>query len=838
MRTFRYSLRPCEHYLQQPSISSCKWSSRGPVLTTQVTHVSTVTQNADNTDPDPKTSTATHAVNQKSAAQPRKTSQTRGHIPEFSPRTSNPPDKANAVSAATSKSPKRPSQEVDPEADLSTLVQAYKRRGPTIYAKPKLQQPGILSETHINWFQGRGISKEVLERNLISTESNVYCPAKSGPVEEVIAFPYLRRGEVLNIKYRHVPKTFWQVKGAEKIVFGYDDAIKARDVIIVEGEMDKLSLNEAGIWNVVSVPDGAPARVQPEPGASSTSRKLEYDPERDVKFSYVWQCRELWRNKTKIVLATDNDGPGRALAEELARRLGRERCWRVKWPSKRDPSEGGAKVEVLAPEGSNGHSPMQVEDAIVGPSSSAAELGGEPGDDGFRKDANEVLMKDGVVKLKELISNAEELPVAGLYRFREYYEDVLQYYNQDDPTELGVSTGWQALDPLYKVVPGELTIVTGIPNSGKSEWLDALLTNLAQDEEWCFALCSMEKKPRDHAKHLIEKFIRKPFFENIFEQRQRMSRDEVMNGLAWVDNHFHVIKYVDEDSSPTIDWILETARLAVMRFGIRGLVIDPYNEVDHARPTYMNETEYVSHMLSKVKRFAQVYGVHVWFVAHPRQMHGWSGQAPNLYDISGSAHFINKADNGIIVHRVWEREKEDLHQPRAGPGRPRASMPVKNSLRSNEVQILVRKVRNKAAGRTGDAVLVYDRPTGRYMDQGEVVDIDMGTQQPSSSSVTRAASSTSTSHGISRQGALTSYSTDTKPQYGSSPTEDGSSSQQSAEYVMQALMEDPGAKWTDEEREQHAKKSFVRRHDEDTFPRFKESNGEQEGWTKETQIGS
>lgn len=53
------------------------------------------------------------------------------------------------------------------------------------------------------------------------------------------------------------------------------------------------------------------------------------------------------------------------------------------------------------------------------------------------------------------------------------------------------------------------------------------------------------------------------------------------------------------------------------RFGIRGLVIDPYNELDHQRPTYMTETEYVSQMLTKIKRFAQYHEVHVWLVAHP-----------------------------------------------------------------------------------------------------------------------------------------------------------------------------------------------------------------------------
>jgi twinkle protein len=116
-----------------------------------------------------------------------------------------------------------------------------------------------------------------------------------------------------------------------------------------------------------------------------------------------------------------------------------------------------------------------------------------------------------------------------------------------------------------------------------------------------------------------------------------------------------------------VDWVLDVARAAVYRYGIRGLVIDPYNELDHQRPASMNETEYVSQMLTKVKRFAQTTGVHVWFVAHPRQLREWRGQPPNLYDISGSAHFINKADNGIVVHRDRDPESPNTNQVRRGP---------------------------------------------------------------------------------------------------------------------------------------------------------------------------
>ena len=102
--------------------------------------------------------------------------------------------------------------------------------------------------------------------------------------------------------------------------------------------------------------------------------------------------------------------------------------------------------------------------------------------------------------------------------------------------------------------------------------------------------------------------------------------------------------------------------VGVCRYGIRGLLVDPYNELDHQRPSHMSETEYVSQMLTKIKRFAQHHDVHVWFVAHPRQMRDWKGQPPTMYDISGSAHFINKADNGLVIHRNRDPEAGPLNE--------------------------------------------------------------------------------------------------------------------------------------------------------------------------------
>ncbi|XP_057537802.1 twinkle homolog protein, chloroplastic/mitochondrial-like isoform X1 [Amaranthus tricolor] len=490
-----------------------------------------------------------------------------------------------------------------------------------------------LCDVLLSYFAERMITPETLRRNNVMKKSDGY--------QMVIAFTYWRSGVLVNCKYRDVKKKFWQETDTERIFYGLDDILHASDIIIVEGEMDKLAMEEAGFRNCVSVPDGAPSRV---------SDKDVPSPDQDTKYQYLWNCKQYFDKASRIILATDADAPGQALSEELARRLGRERCWRVKWPKK------------------NAYEDL--------------------------KDANEVLMYLGPEKLKETVENAEPYPISGLFTFRDYFNEIDAYYDRALGDELGVSTGWRSLDEYYNVVPGELTVVTGVPNSGKSEWIDALLCNLNESVGWKFALCSMENKVREHARKLLEKHIKKPFFNVRYaESLERMSREDLEHGKKWLDDTFHLIR-CENDSLPNIKWVLDLAKAAVLRHGVRGLVIDPYNELDHQRLPSMTETEYVSQILTMIKRFAQHHSCHVWFVAHPRQLHNWVGGAPNLYDISGSAHFINKCDNGIVVHRNRD--------PEAGP--------------MDLVQICVRKVRNKVAGTIGDASLSYNRITGEYTD--------------------------------------------------------------------------------------------------------------------------
>lgn len=201
--------------------------------------------------------------------------------------------------------------------------------------------------------------------------------------------------------------------------------------------------------------------------------------------------------------------------------------------------------------------------------------------------------------------------------------------NDVDEAEFGVSTGWEVMNDFYRVVPGELCIVTGVPNSGKSEWIDALMVNLASNFGWTFALCSMENRVRDHARKLAEKYMNKSFFGGSrawysTDAMRQLSRQELEQAMGWIEAHFCLIRRDADAAMMDIDWILQRATMAVRRYGIRGLVIDPYNELEHRRPPNQTETEYVSQLLSKVKRFAQNHGVHVWFVAHPKQLSNWN----------------------------------------------------------------------------------------------------------------------------------------------------------------------------------------------------------------------
>jgi hypothetical protein len=513
-----------------------------------------------------------------------------------------------------------------------------------------------------------------------------------------------------------------QVEGAEQVLLGQDAAREALEaegsdgtLVLAFGELELLACYQAGLRSVVALPScslhqhaaaAAAATAAAAPGADGAAAAAAGPSEGPgSQFAALDGARELLHSEAlhRVVIAAPNDAAGFAAGEELARRIGKERCYRVRWPSGSDDNprllELRQQQEQQEQEGQQQQGQQQ--DQALGAASEVPGAGllahpwGQ--DPGYRLNALELLAYDGPDWLAYCLDvRLTEYPVQGLHSFADFWGEIYDYYMQQRPYDTGVrggctccctctcwlaprtaariargycswvpgapgpaaellapllllllpqvSSGWAALDQYYRVVPGELTVVTGVPSSGKSEWLDALLVNLSQQNSWAFALCSFEKSvgrpgcrvaggcgpaggclaaaawrpaasaqrlcpeaaqagpaaalatcwtirpvaarparrrsadparapPRPappqvthHARQLLEKYYRRPFWPG---DDQGLSRGEVLAGLEWLSDRFHLIKF-DDERMPSIDDILDNARVAVLRWGRRG----------------------------------------------------------------------------------------------------------------------------------------------------------------------------------------------------------------------------------------------------------------------------
>lgn len=444
------------------------------------------------------------------------------------------------------------------------------------YAQP-VKRLEKLSEKSIQWFESRGISNNTTLR-LGITESKEWMPQFEKEVN-CICFNYFRNEQLVNIKFRGPQKSFKLSKDSELIFFNLDSIEGAEEIVIVEGEIDALTMHECGIYPVISVPNGA----------SMGNQKLEY----------LDNCYEYFENVKRIILAVDADVAGMALREELARRLGKERCYVVSYP------EGC-------------------------------------------KDANEVLLKQGKEGVKELLETKKEWPIEGIITMDEMYDTISQWYEQGYPP--GAKARIQGLDELLTFAQGQVTTVTGIPSHGKDEYTNWIAANLAKYEKWSWGICGFEEEAKQTVTKLIEKYVGKSFdFRK--DSTHRISVDEFKDGIVFVDDYFHF--YETEAIDSDIDSLLDIAEVLVLKFGIKGLVLNPYNWIE--QPLNVDETKFVSWLYTRIIKFARKCGVHVFLIAHTTKIEKdrttKKFNVPNLYSISGSANFYNKTHNGITIYR-------------------------------------------------------------------------------------------------------------------------------------------------------------------------------------------
>lgn len=511
-----------------------------------------------------------------------------------------------------------------------------------------------LSEAAMQFFTDRGIQAHTIEAFGITETTKNFGDGE----EPAIVFPYFENGEVVNRKYRNLKdgegKRYMQERNAKQTLYNFDRVLakwdnnanavdedgeahtrkRYNEVIFVEGEMDVMTLYQLGFGNAVTMPSGAS-----KTSTGGTGKRF-------LSLANSYRISEV----DKVILAGDSDETGQVLMEDLRCRFGADICYDVSWPT---------------------------------------HASGMP-----MKDANQAFLKASREDVVEAVRNAKGMPIDGVVTMASIRKQIHDLYYGRGPKPL--PTGFGSLDECYKVYPTTFTVVTGTPGSGKSEFLNALALNLVADHNWKFMVFSPEHSPTRHSARLFKTYAGRPFDDG---PTPRMSIEEVDE---CIDKLTESVKFVQlENETPDINWILGKMKAESIRSGINGVIIDPYNELKSRQSVKQREDEYIRDLISACKQFCHHHKVAMWLVAHPHKMRRDPATGdtpmPNLYDISGAAHWNNMADVGLVVHRPSREEHED------------------------ETIISVKKVREQGLyGKPGDTRLHYDRVTGTYRDGGRL----------------------------------------------------------------------------------------------------------------------
>lgn len=390
----------------------------------------------------------------------------------------------------------------------------------------------------------------------------------------------------------------------------------------------------------------------PDGAPDPKSKKL------DKKFAFLDGWQHVFAPMERVYIAVDNDAPGLTLQAELIRRIGKEKCYLVSYP------------------------------------------------DGC-KDANDVLRQHGAIVLQECIKRAYKVPTDGAVAARSAFASLNALYEHDFPDPPITNLG--DLDDYITFLPGMMTVVTGVPGSGKSTWLDYVLLQLYlhnPEVGMRHAVFTPENKALEiHQMRLVEQLTGKAFLPRYRMQyvnketgeinKAKYLTPEVLRYAQGVlDDAFHYIHSTTAGFS--VDRLLEAAKYWVEERGVRTLTIDPWNKIEHSYGA-KDSLKYISAILNQLLYFAGDKKVHLFLVAHPKKMTAYEGgvddqhtyQRPSLYDISGSADFFNMTDNGIIVHRA-NTDGEDI------------------------TEVTIDKIKHKFMGKRGKLKFHFDPETQRF----------------------------------------------------------------------------------------------------------------------------
>lgn len=360
--------------------------------------------------------------------------------------------------------------------------------------------------------------------------------------------------------------------------------------------------------------------------------------------SYISNSWEYFENKEKIYICVDKDEAGKILENELIKRFGKDKCFIINFPF---------------------------------------------------KDANECLINAGAEELLWALREAKGFPLGDVHYVRDLQDVMITQYERGK--ERGTTTYLKPLDTHFTWKRGEITLFHGIPNHGKSKLVKYLcmLKSINEGDKW--GVFSPEEYP---ANEFYDDLIHTYLGENIDKSYiNRCSKEDYLRGLDFVSKHFFYI--YPETKSPTPEYINGKFKDLIIREGITGGILDPYNQLDHQMNKYGRDDLYISEFLTGEKRFAQIHDFYKIIVAHPKviQKNAKGGyDCPSIYNLHGGSMWANKCDNIIAVHNDrWHEDKAE-------------------TLRLIDIQKIKK---HQLVGTPGEIRLNFNRVTNRYTPEFE-----------------------------------------------------------------------------------------------------------------------
>ena len=313
---------------------------------------------------------------------------------------------------------------------------------------------------------------------------------------------------------------------------------------------------------------------------------------------YLDNCIDYFEDKEKVILAVDSDDAGQALQAELVRRLGAEVCFLVSF------------------------------------------------DD--CKDANEYLQKYGKEKLQERITTARPVPLENVTTFKDIEDEITDFVRNG--FKKGFQVGLDNFDNIFSTYTGQFITVTGIPSSGKSDFVDQMVVGYNSNYGWKTAFASPENAPTYlHAHKLMRKTWQgMPSSKDIHGEKWNQVADHINNNYFFIDMERY-----------TLESVLRKGAELVKRKGIKCLVIDPFNKVRDVDCKTEDVNRYTMEYLTKIEMFAKKYDVLVFIVAHPTKMYKDKDgkiEEPTMYNIKGGGEWYDASYHGILVHRDYENK--------------------------------------------------------------------------------------------------------------------------------------------------------------------------------------